>query len=182
MKYDYLRRMKRALYLGRFNPPHYGHVEAIKYILNQKDIDEIIILIGSGEKAYYPKNPFTGGERVEMMGAIVREYFDVSKFYIQAIPDSNRNSIWPAHAIDLVPPFDILFTNNPLVQELFRDLTTKEIRSIPLTNRKEWSGKEIRRRMLEDENWREFVPSAVVSLIEKYDGINRIKKINQDDY
>ncbi|MHA2255858.1 MAG: adenylyltransferase/cytidyltransferase family protein [Candidatus Heimdallarchaeaceae archaeon] len=57
----------RALYLGRFNPPHKGHIHAIEYILNQPDIDEIIILIGSGEKAYSLKNPFTGGERLEMV-------------------------------------------------------------------------------------------------------------------
>ena len=40
----------RALYLGRFNPPHKGHIHAIEYIFNQKDINELIILIGSGEK------------------------------------------------------------------------------------------------------------------------------------
>ncbi|MCK5304665.1 MAG: adenylyltransferase/cytidyltransferase family protein, partial [Candidatus Heimdallarchaeota archaeon] len=38
----------RALYLGRFNPPHKGHIYAIEHILEHTDIDEIIILIGSG--------------------------------------------------------------------------------------------------------------------------------------
>ena len=42
----------RALYLGRFNPPHLGHVKVIENILNYPDIKEIILLIGSGEKAY----------------------------------------------------------------------------------------------------------------------------------
>ncbi|MHA1399453.1 MAG: nicotinamide-nucleotide adenylyltransferase [Candidatus Heimdallarchaeaceae archaeon] len=172
----------RALYLGRFNPPHLGHIEAIKYILEQPDIDEIIILIGSGEKAYYLKNPFTGGERVEMMTAIARTYFNINQFYIMAIPDSNRNSIWPAHAIDLVPPFEVVFTNNPLVQELFGNLTTKEVREMPLVKRKELSGKEIRRRIINGEEWKELVPPIIYQLIEKYNGVERLQKIAQDDY
>ena len=68
----------RALYLGRFNPPHRGHVKAIEYILKQPDIEEIIILIGSGEKAYSFKNPFTGGERLEMLSLVIRKYFDIN--------------------------------------------------------------------------------------------------------
>ncbi|MHA1398204.1 MAG: adenylyltransferase/cytidyltransferase family protein [Candidatus Heimdallarchaeaceae archaeon] len=118
----------RALYLGRFNPPHKGHVHGIEYILKQQDIDEVIILVGSGEKAYSLKNPFTGGERLEMLKAIVKEYFDLKKFYIMAIPDTNRNTIWPANVVDLVPHFEVIFTNNPLVQLLFANLAGKEVR------------------------------------------------------
>ena len=122
----------RALYLGRFNPPHKGHIYALEYILNQPDIDEIIILIGSGEKAYSLKNPFTGGERYEMVVTMVREHFNYDQFFISAIPDINRNTIWPANVIDLIPSFDVIFTNNSLVQELFTDLSKKEVREIPL--------------------------------------------------
>jgi len=99
-----------------------------------------------------------------------------------AIPDSNRNSIWPAHAIDLVPPFQVIFTNNPLVQELFIDLTNKEIREIPLKNRENWSGKEIRKKITNNKPWKENIPDVVVKLMEKYNGIKRIRKISQDDY
>ena len=84
----------RALYLGRFNPPHKGHIHAIEYIFNQPDINELIILIGSGEKGYSIKNPFTGGERLEMLTVLVRERFDLKKIFISAIPDINRNTIW----------------------------------------------------------------------------------------
>ncbi len=117
-----------------------------------------------------------------MMAAIVHEYFDIKQFYIMAIPDSNRNSIWPAHAIDLVPPFEVIFTNNPLVQELFSNLSNKEIRSIPLIKRENLSGKEIRKRMVEGKEWQSLVPEVIVPLIDKYHGVERLKKIVQDDY
>ena len=147
----------RALYLGRFNPPHKGHIFAIEYILEQTDIDEIVILIGSGEKAYSLKNPFTGGERLEMMTEIVRNHFNINQFYITAIPDTNRNTIWPANVTDLVPSFEVIFTNNPLVQQLFSNLSKTEVREVPLENRSEFSGKVIREKIVKGEAWEDFI-------------------------
>ena len=171
----------RALYLGRFNPPHKGHIHAIKFILEQPDIDEVIILIGSGEKGYSTKNPFTGGERLEMVTTIVRKNFDIKKFYIASIPDVNRNTIWPANVIDLVPSFDVVFTNNPLVQQLFLKIASKEVREVPLNNRSDYSGKEIRKRMIMGKEWKDLVPSEVVELIEMYQGIERIQEVSKSD-
>lgn len=171
----------RALYLGRFNPPHKGHIHAIKFILEQPDIDEIIILIGSGEKGYSTKNPFTGGERLEMVTAIVRKNFDFKKFYIASIPDVNRNTIWPANVIDLVPSFDVVFTNNPLVQQLFLKIASKKVREVPLSNRRDYSGKEIRKRMIKGKEWKDLVPSEVVELIEMHQGIERIQEVSKSD-
>ncbi|MCE7742327.1 MAG: nicotinamide-nucleotide adenylyltransferase [Candidatus Heimdallarchaeota archaeon] len=171
----------RALYLGRFNPPHKGHIHAIEHILEQPDIDEIIILIGSGEKAYSIKNPFTGGERLEMLTTLVRKRFDITKFYIASIPDVNRNTIWPANVIDLVPSFDVVFTNNPLVIELFAKLAHKEVREVPLASRSDFKGKEIRKQMIKGGNWEKSVPEEVVKLISKFDGVKRIKTVNLTD-
>ena len=171
----------RALYLGRFNPPHKGHIHAIEYILNQPDIDEIIILIGSGEKGYSTKNPFTGGERFEMLSALVKDRFDLDKIYISAIPDINRNTIWAANVIDLVPSFEVVFTNNSLVQQLFTNLAKKEVREIPLTNRSEYSGKVIRKMMIDGTRWEDSIPVDVVKLIKKFDGISRIQTVSKTD-
>ncbi len=171
----------RALYLGRFNPPHKGHIYALEYILNQQDINEIIILIGSGEKAYSLKNPFTGGERYEMVVTMVREHFNYDQFFISAIPDINRNTIWPANVIDLIPSFDVIFTNNSLVQELFTDLSNKEVREIPLNKREELSGKIIREKMIKGENWQQAIPDEILPLIEKYQGIKRIQSLATND-
>ncbi|MCG3219957.1 MAG: nicotinamide-nucleotide adenylyltransferase [Candidatus Heimdallarchaeota archaeon] len=171
----------RALYLGRFNPPHKGHIHAIEYILSHSDIDEIIILIGSGEKAYSLINPFTGGERLEMVTAIVRNNFNIKQFYISAIPDINRNTIWPANVADLVPPFEVIFTNNPLVQQLFTNLSDKEIREIPLVERDELSGKVIREKMTKGKSWKELLPEVILPLIEKYKGIERIQALAKTD-
>lgn len=171
----------RALYLGRFNPPHKGHIYALEYILEQTDIDEIIILIGSGEKAYSLKNPFTGGERLEMLTAIIRKHFNINLFYITAIPDINRNTIWAANVEDLVPSYEVMFTNNPLVQQLFSNLGKKEVRKIPLNNREEFSGKVIRENMIKGEEWKSLVPKIILPLISQFNGVKRIKTLSQTD-
>ena len=171
----------RALYLGRFNPPHKGHIHAIEYILNQPDIDEIIILIGSGEKGYSLKNPFTGGERFEMLSTLVKKRFDLNKIYISAIPDINRNTIWPANVIDLVPSFEVVFTNNTLVQKLFIDLGNKEVREVPLVQRDNYSGKEIREKMVKGEEWESSLPKEILPLIKKYKGLERIQAVSRTD-
>ncbi len=39
------------------------------------------------------------------------------------------------------------------------------------------SGTEIRRRMLEDENWQELVPQATIDVIEEINGVERLKNL-----
>ncbi|MBP7820288.1 MAG: adenylyltransferase/cytidyltransferase family protein, partial [Candidatus Methanofastidiosum sp.] len=51
----------RALYIGRFQPFHLGHLHVVKLILNSSK--EIIIAIGSSQVSHTIQNPFTAGER-----------------------------------------------------------------------------------------------------------------------
>ncbi|MCQ4350098.1 MAG: adenylyltransferase/cytidyltransferase family protein, partial [Sulfolobales archaeon] len=57
--------MRRALFPGRFQPIHLGHIEVIKWTLEK--FDEIIIVIGSSQESHTIMNPFSAGERIEMI-------------------------------------------------------------------------------------------------------------------
>ena len=61
----------RALYPGRFQPFHSGHLEAVKHIL--KNTYEIIIMIGSALQSHTLRNPFTAGERITMVRLALKE-------------------------------------------------------------------------------------------------------------
>lgn len=62
-KYDY------AVFVGRFQPVHNGHLNAIKQAL--EIADKLIVVCGSAYKPRDPKNPWTVAERFEMIqGAI----------------------------------------------------------------------------------------------------------------
>ncbi|HLN89981.1 MAG TPA: adenylyltransferase/cytidyltransferase family protein, partial [Candidatus Binatia bacterium] len=54
--------VNRGLYVGRFQPFHLGHLDAIKYVL--KEVDELVIVIGSAQYSHNSNNPFTAGERL----------------------------------------------------------------------------------------------------------------------
>ncbi|HEX7628552.1 MAG TPA: nicotinamide-nucleotide adenylyltransferase [Candidatus Methanoperedens sp.] len=168
--------MRRGIYLGRFQPYHLGHHEVLKQIVNE--VDEIIVGIGSAQKSHEIENPFTAGERVLMVSTALME-FDI-KHYVIPIEDIQRNSLWVSHVKSMVPPFDIAYTNNPLVIELLREAKI-EVKQSPLFMRNSYSGTEIRRRMLKNEKWEHFVPKNVVEIIKEIKGVNRIRTVMQSD-
>ena len=66
-----MKRNNIGVYWGRFNPPHYGHLRLIKKLVREVDI--LIVAVGSAEDKNTKRNPFSGGERAQMMRAFLRE-------------------------------------------------------------------------------------------------------------
>ncbi len=168
--------MDRALYVGRFQPYHLGHHEVIKKIA--KEVDELIVGIGSAQKSHTISDPFTGGERVMMVSRSLVE-LDLT-CYVIPIADVDRHAIWVSHIQSLTPPFSIVYSNNPLVIDLFSE-TKIETRRSPLFKRNIYSGTEIRRRMINDEKWEDLTPKAVVEVIKEIDGVHRLKNLSLTD-
>jgi len=168
----------RGFFIGRFQPYHLGHHEVIKNIVNE--VDELIIGIGSAQESHSFENPFTAGERVWMISAALDELKVDKKIFIIPLEDIKRNSLWVAHVKEMVPPFDVVFSNNPLVKRLFKEAGV-EVRGTVMYNRVEYQGTEIRKKMINGENWKKYVPRAVAEIIESIDGINRIKEIIDKD-
>ncbi len=165
----------RGLFIGRFQPLHLGHVSIIKTALGQ--VDELILGIGSAECSYTAKDPFTAGERMEMLLRASEELSWGRRIIPIPIRDVNRYSIWVSHVVSLCPQFDIVFSNNPLTVRLFKD-AGYDVRSTKLVDREHYSGTSIRKVMLEDGNWNEFVPGSTYDLILDIGGIQRIKEIS----
>ena len=63
--------MTRALFVGRFQPFHYGHLHAIEKIL--EECDELVLVVGSAQMSHEHDNPFTAGERIEMIRAYAEQ-------------------------------------------------------------------------------------------------------------
>ncbi len=166
--------MQRALLIGRFQPLHLGHMELIRRAVKRY---RLVIVIGSAQKSHTVENPFTGGERYEMIErALEKEGMRAS---IIPVSDVDYNAVWPSHIISMCPPFDVVLSNNPLTVELFSPL--KKVMETDLFSRKEYSGKEIRRRMIEGEKWRHLVPEEVAKYIDEIDGVGRIKYLAEGD-
>ncbi len=168
----------RGFFVGRFQPYHLGHHEVIKNII--KEVDELIIGIGSAQESHTLENPFTAGERVLMIVRALEELNIDKRVYVIPLEDIYRNSLWVSHVCSMVPPFDVVYTNNPLVYRLFKEAGFK-VKSTKMYNRKEYQGTEIRKKMLNGENWEKYVPKAVAEVIKEIDGISRIREIAAKD-
>jgi nicotinamide-nucleotide adenylyltransferase len=165
-----------ALLIGRFQPFHNGHLEVIRTIAGQ--CDRMIIGIGSAQLSHTFENPFTAGERHLMMS---RAFHDegLDNFFLVPIVDINRYSIWVAHVSSLVPPFQDVYTNNPLTRRLFEE-AGYEVRSAPMFNREMYSGTEIRRRIVAGLEWEHLVPPGVAETIHEVGGDDRLREITRD--
>ena len=169
----------RGLLIGRMQPVHKGHINVIKDTL--KEVDELIIGVGSADKSHTNSNPFTGGERILMLTKALRESkIDPSKYYIIPLEDIACNSIWVGHVKMLTPPFTKVYSGNSLVQQLFEEENINVIQP-PLCNRTEYSGTEVRKRILNNENWEDLVPLSVVKVIKEIKGTERIHKLNKKE-
>jgi nicotinamide-nucleotide adenylyltransferase len=80
----------------------------------------------------------------------------------------------------MTPPFDLCYSSNPLVVQLFKEAGVK-VQSPSMYERDTHSGTEIRRRMLNNQPWKNLVPPAVADVIKEIDGVIRLRQIVQDD-
>jgi nicotinamide-nucleotide adenylyltransferase len=168
--------VKRGFYVGRFQPYHDGHQHVVETIAG--NVDELVIGIGSAYDSHDREDPFTAGERVMMITKAL-EPLDLMTYTVP-IEDVNRNSVWVSHVQSLCPRFDVAFSNNPLVMQLF-DEADVDVRGSPMFDREVLEGTEIRRRMIEGEDWASLVPDAVVEVLEEIDGVERIRAVNGSD-
>ncbi|MBU0980528.1 MAG: nicotinamide-nucleotide adenylyltransferase [Nanoarchaeota archaeon] len=108
--------MKRALFLGRFQPFHNGHLWAVKQTL--KEFDEVIIVIGSAQQSNTEDNPLDAKARESMIRQSLKEA-GISSFSIHPVDDINSDDEYVSHVESFVPKFDAVFTGNQLTEELF---------------------------------------------------------------
>ena len=166
--------MIRALFIGRFQPFHNGHYDAIKRLL--KKYGEVIVVIGSSEDSFSPQNPLTCGERIEM----IRNCFsrsELTKLIIVPVPDVNDNRIWVDHVFMHIPAMKEVYSNNALVKMLFSQHGIL-VKPVKFTDRKFNEGINIRKLMAENDNtWTKYVPKKVVEYLKSIEADKRIRKI-----
>lgn len=168
--------MSKGLFVGRFQPFHLGHLATVKFALSR--LEELIIIIGSAQTSHEIKNPFTAGERIQMIkdSLVDDSSVDMKKILLIPVSDVNMHSLW-THQVDiLVPKYNVVFTNDILTALLFKQRDI-EVVEPSLYRRKELSATEVRSRMAKDEDWKELVTIQTAKVVEDIHGIERIKAI-----
>jgi nicotinamide-nucleotide adenylyltransferase len=171
--------VKRGLFVGRFQPFHLGHLGAIEDVI--KEVEELVIVIGSAQYSHNLEDPFTAGERLVMVRTALEEAgIDCRQVWIVLLPDVELHSMWVSALKGYTPKFDVVYSNEPLTRRLFTEAGCK-VKSIRFHNRKIHSSTEIRKRMINGENWQKLVPKSVAELIKEIDGVNRLRDLNKSD-
>ncbi len=165
--------MTTALYIGRFQPFHNGHLKVIQEIL--KSYLHIVIAIGSSQEKNTKENPFSAAERLQMIKLALKEAgLDLKNFTFIKCPDVFDDSKWIGTVLKISPPFDVAYTNNEWVKYCFQFKNVKTHGTLYFAP---YKGELIRKRIAKNKPWEDYVPKAVYDYIIKIKGDARIKKI-----
>jgi len=175
--------MSTALFIGRFQPFHLGHLSVIKKAISEND--RLFIGIGSTEQNFRPANPFTAGERFQMIEAALDEAkIERTKYAIIPIRNINNYALWPRHVAMHLPPFEKIYTGSETVKNLYENenLTRKNpYEIINVAKELKISSTQIRELILTGGKWEILVPPATAEFIAKLGGINRLKAVQEAD-
>ncbi len=165
--------------MGRFQPFHLGHLEAVRYALRQ--VDYLYVVVGSAQRSHERDNPFTASERIAMIkGALDGNRVDPSKWMAIPIADADSHSLWVSTVESMVPKFDVVFTNDALTFLLFKGEGI-QAKAVPYLDRSKYSATNVRARILERRDWEGLVPSQVAKLVKKFDGVERVRALMRKD-
>jgi nicotinamide-nucleotide adenylyltransferase len=122
-------------------------------------------------------NPFTSGERHLMISNTLKDE-GIDNYHIVTLEDLNRYSLWVAHVVSHSPKFDVVYAHNPVSIRLFSEAGF-DVVELELYKPDQYSGTEIRRRMIIGEEWKDLVPKRVVEVINEIDGVKRLRDITK---
>lgn len=169
----------RGLLIGRFQPFHLGHLAVVERIRSQHPDDPLVLGIGSAQESYTISNPFTAGERFEMIDRCLTAA-RVSGWVAVPVPDIGRHAQWAAYVESLVPPFDRVYTNNPLTRLLF-ERAGYPVESPELVQRERFEGTKVRALLASGGAWQECVAPTVASYLEHIGGPARLRLLAEHE-
>ena len=171
----------KALFIGRFQPLHFGHTKVIEDI-DRLSLECIIIGVGVNGKNRTFENPFYYSEIKEMLLPVIKSTSTPVEIY--KIPDINNNKEYAYHVEKITGCNEedtIIVSGNQRTVNCFTKygrnyLILKPKRKL-LDEGKYISATKIRNDMLQGEKWKEYVTNSTRMVIEKIDGIKIIKEL-----
>lgn len=173
----------KALFIGRFQPFHLGHLTVIVKAVQENE--HLLIGIGSSDENYRQANPFTCAERIQMIEEALKEAnVPKDKYTIIPVPNINNFGLWAQHVELYIPPFEKIYTGSPVVMKLFDDYNKKlnqPYQIVPIEKEIKISSTEIRERMVRRRKWENFVPQSTANLITKWQGAERLMAVQEEE-
>lgn len=158
---------ERAAFPGRFQPFHVGHYRTVRRYRREYDL---VVAIGSSRTSRTAENPLTAAEREDLIHAC----FATVDFV--RIPDEDRGEAgypdWGRRLVEHTDA-DVVITGNQTVADIVCEYTDARTEAQRLHEPGRYSGTEIRRRIRDDESWRNLVPNCCEDEVATYAPIIR---------
>ena len=160
-----------GLLIGRFQPFHLGHLDAVLFGLSRTE--NLFVGIGSSNKSNERKNPFSAEERTEMIISSIESSM-IDRLKIFDIPDVDNHEKWTFEIDQIVPEYDVVFTNDEFTITFFEK---RKIDVIPvvLKDRENFSGTNVRQLITDDKNWQDLVQRGTSKGLDKIAAIECTK-------
>ena len=162
-----------GLLIGRFQPFHLGHLDAVLFGLSRTE--NLFIGIGSSNKSNESRNPFSAKERREMITSSIEPSM-IERIKIFDIPDVGDHEKWTFEIDKTVPKYDVVFTNDEFTRTLFEKREISVI-SVILKDREKFSGTNIRNLIAYDRNWRDLVPQGTRNVLDNINAKERLQNL-----
>ena len=149
--------MTRGLIIGKFLPPHAGHLALLDFAATQ--CDEVIVSISDNKN-----DPIDAQLRLEWLKEIYRNKPVVKPVLLEdnfdndQLPWPERTKIWADKMREVYPPFDLLFSSEEYGEPFAQQLQTKHISFDPDRKKFPVSGSQIRKAPFQ--YW-DFIPDVV---------------------
>jgi nicotinamide-nucleotide adenylyltransferase len=163
--------MQTALFIGRFQPLHKGHLTIIKHIAKNHNLK---IGIGSSQYKHIQTNPLSATERRKIIKQTLKKENIKAKIYF--IPDVHQNARWVSHVKKRVGPFNLTYSGNPLVIRLFKKKNI-QVKTIKLIQ--PYSSTSIRNKIKQNKQVKSQLPTPVYTFLKKIKAFKRIKLLNK---
>ena len=162
-----------GLLIGRFQPFHLGHLDAVLFALSRTE--NLFIGIGSSNKSNETRNPFSAKERREMIISSVEPSM-ADRIKIFDIPDVGDHEKWTFEIDKIVPKYDVVFTNDEFTKTLFEKRKMNVVQVV-LKDREKFSGTNVRALIADDNNWQDLVPHGTKKVLDKINAKERLKNL-----
>lgn len=166
--------------IGRFQPFHLGHLELAKQI--KSECDEIIIAVTSAQFNYLEKDPFTAGERIEMIHNSLKDAgFKMSECFIVSLENQFNIATWGSYIKSALPKFDKVYSGNDYVSMLLSDSSIKVVKPTFLEIEK-YNATRIRSLIISDNmEWTDLLPNGTKEILMRINAKNRLTVISKSD-
>jgi len=163
---------KKVVFVGRFQPFHNGHLEAIKWILKQAG--EVSIVIGSMQEYGQINNPLDYKERKEIMELALSKA-SIKNYRILGLPDFRNNAAWSKKLLEITG-FEaeqaVLVSLNDWARESAREIGIEAADHPMFCDN--LSATQVRQTMAAGFDWENLVPGAVAGYLKNSGAVSRI--------